>query len=226
MHLLFRLTIGFIVALLGVAIYMEVRNRQFIQNLPQAPAATSVRTQQPSPPDFKSFPHETKPTAEVFAEMKERYQDESPSQQEAPSETDDRRDVPFTQNAETPDAPDLGWQNGGEFPHASSEDPWHPEDMSMKFKDWDALSEDEQLSILDKGMLKKFGDIPQVRTMMAFQRRPKHLPTSIDEAVTVAEAMLYLWPDEVTRQSLSQLKQLKADGFKEFPLGVFSGGQR
>ena len=149
--------------------------------------------------------------------MKEQYHDESSSQQEAPSKTNGSRDVPSTQNTEIPDAPDFDWQNKEEFLHTSSENPWHPEDMSMKFKDWDALSEDEQLSILDKGMLKKFGDIPQVQTMMAFQRRPKHLPTSIDEAITVAEAMLYLWPDETTRQSLTLLKQLKADGVKEFP---------
>ena len=109
------------------------------------------------------------------------------------------------------------WQNEEEFPHASSEDPWRAEDMSTRFKDWDALSEDEQLSILEKGMLKKYGDIPQVRTIMEFDRRPKHLPIPIDEMIAFAEATLYLWPDETTRQSLVMLKQLKADGLKEIP---------
>lgn len=217
MHLLFRLTIVFIVFLLGSLIYIEMRDRQFIQNLPQTPAVPSVKTQQQATSNFVSSPHETKPTAEVFAEMKERYRDEVPSQQEVPSEPGGSRDVPFTQNAEISHAPEPDWQNDEEFPHASSEDPWDPEDESMKFKDWDALSEDEQLSILEKGMLKKYGDIPQVRTIIEFDRRPKHLPIPIDEMIAFSEATLYLWPDETTRESLVMLKQLKADGLKEIP---------
>ncbi|MCY3721072.1 MAG: hypothetical protein OXG97_02510 [Candidatus Poribacteria bacterium] len=217
MHHLFRLTIVFIVVLLGSLIYIEIRDRQFVRNLPQAPAAPSMNLQQSSPPDLKNSFRETKPTAEVFAEMKEQYQVESSSQQQAPTETNRLQDVPFTQNTETPDTPDLDWQNKEEFSHTSAEDPWHIEDMSLKFKDWYALPEDEQLSILDKGMLKKFGDIPQVQTLMEFDRRPKHLPLSIDEAIAVTEATLYLWPEDTTRQSLAMLKQLKANGFKEFP---------
>lgn len=217
MRYLFKLTITFVVAIIGFAIYIEVRNRQFIQSLPQGPAESPVKTQQQAPPNFGSAPRETKPTAEVFAEMKERYQNEAPSPQEAPSETNGSRDVPFTQNAETPDALDLDWEKEEEFSDASSEDPWHPEDESMKFKDWDALSEDEQLSILEKGLLKKYGDIPQVRTIIEFDRRPKHLPIPIDEMIAFSEACLYLWQKESQRQSLVMLKQLKADGFKEFP---------
>ena len=106
MRHLFKLTIAFVIAIIGFAIYIEVGNRQFIQSLPQGPAESAVKTQQQSPPNFGSDPRETKPTADVFAEMKERYQDKSPSQQEAPSETDGARDVPFTQSAETPHTPD------------------------------------------------------------------------------------------------------------------------
>lgn len=87
----------------------------------------------------------------------------------------------------------------------------------MKFVDWNKLSEEDQLSMAHKSMLKEFGDIPQVRAMIVFDNRPRDFPIPIDEAIAYTEACLYLWSDETTRQSLTQLKQLKASGFKEFP---------
>ncbi|MXV85258.1 hypothetical protein F4X88_10190 [Candidatus Poribacteria bacterium] len=57
------------------------------------------------------------------------------------------------------------------------------------------------------------------QVIIAFDNKPKHLPTTINEAIAHTEACLYLWPDETTHQSLLQLKHLKASGFKQF-LGV------
>ncbi|MDD9976011.1 MAG: hypothetical protein OXU27_18520 [Candidatus Poribacteria bacterium] len=217
MRNLFVLTIIIVVVIIGFAIHTELSTRKFIKDLPETPAEPLVRTQQQSPPDFESASRETKPTAEVLAETLERYEGGSSDQQKAPLEINGNPAVSLNQNAEPSQTPDPDWRNGDAFPQASSRDPWQQEDMSMKFVDWNTLSEQEQLSMAHKSLIKQFGDIPQVRAIIAFDNRPRELPTSIDEAIAHTEAALYLWPDEVTRQSLVQLKQLKADGFKEFP---------
>ena len=217
MRNLFVLTIVIVVVIIGFAIHTELSTRKFMEDLPEAAAKPLARTQQQSPPDFGSVPRETKPTAEVLAETLERYENESSDQHKAPLETDGDPAVALNQNAESSPTPDPDWRNDDAFPQASSRDAWQQEDMDMKFVNWNALSEQEQLSIAHKTLIKEFGDIPQVRMMIAFDNKPKHLPTPIDEAIAFTEACLYLWPDEVTRQSLVQLKQLKADGFKEFP---------
>lgn len=217
MRKLFVLIIATVVVIIGFAIHTELSTRKFIKDLPETPAEPLVRTQQQSPSDFESVPRETKPTAEVLAETLERYEDESSDQQKAPLETDSNPAVPLNQNVESSQTPDPDWKNDDAFPQAPSRDPWQQEDMSMKFVDWNALTEQEQLSMGHKSLIKEFGDIPQVRAIIAFDNRPRELSTSIDEAIAHTEAVLYLWPDEVTRQSLVQLKQLKADGFKEFP---------
>lgn len=217
MRKFFIFTIVFIVVVIGFTIYVEVQNRQFIQNLPQGPIELSVETRQQSPPNSGNTLRETKLTTEVFVETLKQYEGKFPEQQEMPAAPERHRDVSLNQNAETPETSDPNWWNDEEFPHSSSQDPWHQEDMSMKFINWEELSENEQLSMAHKSMLKKFGDIPQVHTIIAFDNKPKHLPTTIDEAIAHTEACLYLWPDETTHQSLLHLKHLKASGFKQFP---------
>lgn len=218
MRNLFRLAIVLAVAMIGLTLYIELSNRKFIKNLPQAPVEKSTRQQNLSSPQLESNSQNTKQVAESFEATEDETLDlQTETRDSEPRTPQDETATPFNSEAASPHTPVPDWRNDEELLQSSPRDPWHQEDMSMKFKDWDALSEDKQLSILHKGMLKEFGDIPEVRTIIKFEKKPKHLPKSIDEMVTVAEALLYLWPSETTRQSLAQLKQLKADGFKGFP---------
>ena len=216
MRNLFVLTIAIVVVIIGFAVYTEFNYRQFIEDLPQAPTEKSTRQQNPPSPKLGS-----QSTEQTAKELKE-SEIEIPDLQAKTFDTEDNTPKGSTaaslnQKAASPQEPIPDWRNDDDFLQPPSRDPWHQEDMSMKFVDWNKLSQDERLSMVHKSLLKEFGDIPQVRTVIAFDNRPTDLPISIDEAITHTEASLYLWPDEETRQCLVQLKQLKASGFKEFP---------
>ncbi len=210
----FYFPFAFVVLLIGTFLSTEIIYRKKIQDLPRAPVETSAVQQNVPAPILDDFRKSTETAAlsesaetdfpvETF-EMADNTDGESPT-------------AAFNQKVETPPPPVPDWRNDDEVTPAPKGDPWHPEEMSLKFKDWDALTHDEQLSIAHKHLLKEFGDIPEVRTIIAFDQKPKHLPTTIDMAIAHTAACLALWPDERTRQCLSDLKELKANGFKEFP---------
>lgn len=213
MRRFFLFTIVFVVAVIGFCVYTEFRNRQFAKDLPPVPVEQSSRqTHQPSP-DFGS----ENLADEGRASALEGTEDGVPDLQPMTFVPEGSTPEDFPQKAVSPEAPVYDWRNDDEFIPPRSRDPWHQEDMSLKFVDFDKLSEKEQLSMAHKSLLREFGDIPQVRVVMAFDNRAKDAPIPIDEAIAHSEACLYLWPDEETRQSVVQLKALKASGFRAFP---------
>ena len=212
MRLFFLITIIFVVAVIGFFVYTEFRNWQFAKDLPPVPVEQSSRQTNQLSLDFGS----ENLTDERRASALEGTEDGVPDFQQKTFVPEGSTPDAFHQKA-VPPAPVNDWRNDDAFIPPRSRDPWHPEDMSMKFVDFDKLSEKEQLSIAHKSLLGEFGDIPQVRVVMAFDNRPKDAPIPIDEAIAHSEACLYLWPDEGTRQSIVQLKALKASGFRAFP---------
>lgn len=59
-------------------------------------------------------------------------------------------------------------------------------------------------------LIRKFGDIPQVRTYMTLQRKfLTGTPLTIDEAIALTAADLYLYPSERTAKRLKRLKEEK-----------------
>jgi len=213
MRLFFLFTVVFVVAVIGFSVYTEFRNWQLAKDLPSVPVEQSSRqTNQPSP-DFGS----ENLTDEGRVSALEGTEERVPDFQQMTFVPEGSTPDASHQKAVPREAPVYDWRNDDEFIPTQSRDPWHQEDMSMKFVDFDKLSEKKQLSMAHKSLLREFGDIPQVRVVMAFDNRPKDAPISIDEAIAHSEACLYLWPDEETRQSVVQLKELKASGFRAFP---------
>ena len=213
MRILFLFTIAFVVAVMGFAIYTEFSTRQFAKDLPKMSVEKSSR--QPNLPSLdlgsENIGSEGPTSGLGSAEV------EPPDSQRVTFVPQESTAASLNQKAEPPEVPVYDWRNDNEFRPTPSRDPWHQGDMSMKFVDFGKLSEEELLSMAHKSLLKKFGDIPQVRNVIAFDNRPKDIPITIDEAITHTESCLYLWPDEGTRQCLVQLKQLKASGFRAFP---------
>ncbi len=211
MRILFRITIVIVVALLGVAIYTTLRSQTLIPAVPPLQVEKStplLQVEKSAPSEKLPTPLDSElPRAEQPAARFEEVSDEEP----VPDTTDL---APDPENAASP-LPD--WRTDDETARPQSSDLWQQEDMSMKFVEWDGLSEDKQLSILEKGLLQQYGDTPAVRTVIDFQNKPKHLPTPIDDAIVLAEAFLELWPSEKARQNVIELKRLKADGFEGFP---------
>ena len=59
-------------------------------------------------------------------------------------------------------------------------------------------------------LVRKFGDIPQVRTYMTLQRKfLTGTSLTIDEAIALTAADLHLYPSEMTAKRLKRLKEVK-----------------
>lgn len=118
------------------------------------------------------------------------------------------------------------WQDDNAFDSTVSEsDPWkqiYPEgestdntDDTYPPRDW-YKTEDPVLYIeyLQAQLIKQFGDIPEVHTVVAFEERRKlGIPIKdADEYLSFLRAQYSLWPEEVTLTTLKTLEKQIAEG--------------
>ena len=61
-------------------------------------------------------------------------------------------------------------------------------------------------------LLKQFGDIPEVRYIIAFHLKPKNNIT-IEQAIAVSEAMYRLYPNEKHLKALRDIRAVPPDGY-------------
>ncbi len=90
--------------------------------------------------------------------------------------------------------------------HQSAEDLSKKETIRIEDMDPDELTD-----MMHVGLLRRFGDIPEVHTFTALRRKKlKNQPLTLDEHIEYTRAQLHLWPDPRTAETLQIFLEEKA----------------
>ncbi len=190
----------FLVVLVGFCVYIEVSTRNFVDSLPKVPISKEIPQDNavPSPsevdkplPSFQS---------EQVRENTEVSQVPS-SNNENPSDFDWRDDAESLEKLEQ-DSSDA-FSEYLELQEAIERRTLITEDM---------MGEELYNAKLNQ-MLEKFGDIPEVHKVMAFNRKfDSDAPISLDEKIVYQEALVKLYPGSTNEKTLAYYKWLYPRG--------------
>ena len=190
----------FLVTLVGFCVYLEVSTRNFTDSLPKVP------TSKENPQD------NAVPSASEVDKPLPSFQSEQVRENTEASQ------VPAVSN-ENP--LDFDWRDDAaalETLEQQSSDP---------FSDHLALQEaiergtlitadmtgEELYNASRNQMIEKFGDIPEVHTVIAFEREfDSDAPISLDEKIVYQEALVKLYPDATNKKTLAYYKWLYPRG--------------
>ncbi|MDE0018762.1 MAG: hypothetical protein OXU51_21450 [Candidatus Poribacteria bacterium] len=103
----------------------------------------------------------------------------------------------------------TAWQNDDEHKHQHqpAQDPFASRKNLIEDMDPDELAD-----MTHAGLLQQFGDIPEVHTFAALQRkRLKNQPLTLDEHIAFTRAQYHLWPDPRTKKTLEIFLEKKAN---------------
>ena len=200
----------FVILFIGWAVYLEIGNRNFSNNLPGVPTEKQIPGESSEMQHSNSREHtpeersvaktitDTPPEAQSF----EKKQSTDVGLQEVTEDYDWREDT-----ASLPDMSASGsdpWQNQGSFEET--------EDNGTLITDPETMPPDELWDAIRNQLIEKFGDIPQVYQFAEMNRKmEKHVPITLDERIVGVEAALYLFPAEGTRRHLEHLRKIRAD---------------
>ncbi|MXV73395.1 hypothetical protein F4Z99_03845 [Candidatus Poribacteria bacterium] len=109
---------------------------------------------------------------------------------------------------QTKDVEEKGaaWQTDDAHEHKSTRSPF-----ARELPDISEMDPDELADMLLVGLLKRFGDIPEVHTFMELERkRFKNQPWTLDERIDFTRAQYHLWPDPRTKESLEIFLERRA----------------
>lgn len=186
--------IFFIVVAGGITVYTEWANRKFMSTLPEPPTVeTPIDThshQDTHPHHYESDAPaiSSKITEEASETMDEVPRKLSTDNIDEASETDKDRQV------------SEDWRTDDEdgHNHQSTSNPF-----GREIRDPSEIPPDELADMFYKGLLRRFGDMPEVHTFMALKRKKmKNESLSLDEHIDYTAAMLHLWPHPETKKTL------------------------
>lgn len=203
-------TIVCMLFVIGIVVYTEWDKKKFVESLPKPPTVEqSVNT----PVHRHDAPVPETPSEAVESEAVE---DESMAEENTDTgqilPDDDWRtdDVPPHGHKRSPTSDPFGQA----ITQRHAESRFNPEEMDP----------DELADMLLHGLIERFGDIPEVHTFMALQRkRLKEMPLTLDEEIERVTTQLYLFPHPETRKTLEFLKDRKASGAPN-RLGAYGKG--
>lgn len=190
----------FLVVLVGFCVYIEVSTRNFTDSLPKVPISKEIPQDNavPSPsevdkplPSFQSEQvHENTEVSQVPS-----------SNNEKPSDFDWTDDAELLEKLEQ-DSSDA-FSEYLELQEAIERGTLITEDM---------IGEELYNAKLNQ-MLEKFGDIPEVHKVMAFNRKfDSDAPISLDEKIVYQEALVKLYPGSTNEKTLAYYKWLYPRG--------------
>ncbi len=200
MRYAYLITVVCILLIAGFAVLIEFHYRE-------------TATAPPQPAPAQNLPAQTAEKTEITTETSERSGETSETETSAPSKEAVVADTVSDSATETT-PPEIRLDDRL-FHQTPKQDRLHTEHQGLTFTDWNGLSEDKQQSIAHRWLFQKFGDIPQVRQVIAADKRPRGMPVSIETEIADTEATLYLWPHEETAKTLALLKQMRAAGVRE-----------
>lgn len=195
-----KLIIGAIISVVfacGVFVYTKWENRRFVNSF--------------TPPvvDEHTHPHEHPQPQEETAPATP----SSPSvfdtqtiivEKSDPSETREEETSEVETDYVEENSPE--WQTGDEHEHKSTTKTFRGE-----LTDIDEMDPDDLVDMIRVGLLKQFGDIPEVHTFVELTRKmKKNQELTLDERIDFTAAQYHLWPDPRTKETLEIFLEKKA----------------
>ena len=192
-----KLMIGAILAVAlacGIFVYTEWENKRFTDSLPESP---SVEQQ-----TVDAHPHPHEHPAPATDSNTGAFESETiiieNSVSTEPTAEGDAQSIEAVQQTEAVEQTGETWQTDDAHEHKFTRSPFarkllQPEDMDP----------DELADMLLKGLIQRFGDIPEVHTFMEIKRKMyKKEPINWDERIAYTKAQYHLWPHPETKKTL------------------------
>lgn len=181
----------------GIFVYTEWENKRFTDSLLKLPSVEQQTVD--VHPHSHPHPHEhpvsatDSNTGAFESEMItiENSVSTEPTAKDDDQSVDESHILTVEQTGET-------WQTDGAHEHKFTRSPFarkllKPEDMDP----------DELADMLLKGLIQRFGDIPEVHTFMEIKRKMyKKEPINWDERIAYTKAQYHLWPHPETKKTL------------------------
>ena len=186
--------IFFIAVVSGITVYTEWANRKFMNTLPEPP---TVETPIDTHSHQDTHPHHHEADAPAISSKITEEASETADGVLRKLSTDNIDEA--SQTGKDPQVSE-NWKTDDEdgHSHQSTSNPF-----GRKIRDPSEIPPDELADMFHKGLLRRFGDIPEVHTFMALKRKKmKNEPLSLDEHIDYTAAMLHLWPHPETKKTL------------------------
>ena len=188
----------------GVFVYTKWEDQRFADSLPKPESQPVDASRQPQSPDDSV--HTTSLSPVLLDESEAGAEKEVTAEQVS---EDDTQGV------------DAGWQTDGvaqddEARHTHDDHTHQPieKPFAQEYPDPSEMDPDELADMLLKGLLQRFGDIPEVHTFIALTRKKfKNESLSLDEHIDLTAAQLYLFPDPETEKTLNIFLEKKASEY-------------
>ena len=217
----------FVILLIGWVIYLEIGNKNFVDNLPQAPTEeqnvhNSSKVQHLSPTTTPSDEQTVTKliTSKPPDQQSEKEQTDNEVRQEAPDNYDWRKDKESV--SDLADRQLDPWRKRESFGET--------EDRTTLITNPQEMAPDALWDATHNQLIEKFGDIPQVHLFTEMNRKlAKKNPVTLDERIAGIEAALHLFPREGTRRHLEALLKIREDvraGKREAPVWIYNAEPR
>ena len=192
----------FLLVLVGFCVYIEVSTRDFVDNIPKAPTSKANHK-----PQVSSVPSDTPATAKPVPSFDSEHITENTEKDTAAV----KNEIPIG----------LDWTDDA----AAREN--LEQDSSDPFSDYLVLQEaiergtlitadtsgEELYNATYNQKLERFGDIPEVHTIMAYNRKfDSDAAISLEERIEYQEALVKLYPGSTNEKTLAYYKWLYPRG--------------
>lgn len=187
----------------GVFVYLEIENRDFVENLPEPPSMRIKDTSDRSFPATRDMPPDTRMSS---------FTTETNEQNDSESVVIDDSNTQQDTSERGPD--NFDWRDD-EYPNTQViRDPWAVEEASTPLIiNPEEMTPEELSEAVHALRIKKFGDIPEVHTLTEIELKYlKRIRTTVDEDIAYFEAAFHLFPSKEIEHSLELAKFKKAKG--------------
>ena len=178
----------------GIFFYTEWGNKRFTDNLPELPTVE----QQTVDAHPHSHEHPTPATGSNIGAFESETIIIENSVSTEPTVEDDAQSVDAEWQIGAVEQTGETWQTNGAHEHKFTRSPF-----ARKLLRLEDMDPDELADMLLKGLIQRFGDIPEVHTFMEIKRKMyKKEPINWDERIAYTKAQYHLWPHPETKKTL------------------------
>ena len=193
----------------GFFVYTEWENERFTDSLPKSPSVE----QQTVDAHPHSHPHPHEHPAPTTDSNTRAFESEmiiiENSVSTEPTAENDAQSVNAEWQTEAGEQTGETWQTDGAHEHHEHKFTRSP--FARKLLTTEDMDPDELADMLLKGLIQRFGDIPEVHTFLEIRRKMfKNEPLTLDERVAYTTAQYHLWPHPETKKTLEIFLERRA----------------
>ena len=189
----------FLAVLVGFCVYIEVSTRNFVDSLPKAPTSKANHK-----PQVNLVPNDTPATAKPVPSFDSEHITENTEKDMAAVENEIPTGLDWTDD-----------EAARENLEKDSSDPFsdYLEAIERGTLITADTSGEELYNAIYHQKLERFGDIPEVHTVMEFRRKfESDAPISLEERIEYQEALVKLYPGSTNEKTLAYYKWLYPRG--------------